>query len=110
MYIAVMTLVCLFIATAPSIASQNAYVKVFDTDSRSIIFIFKNDNGDVYFNHTKHQEREMRCLACHKTAIPTKEQTMTILDLRKAHDFCKRCHKAQGRGPTACHECHEVKK
>ena len=110
MYLAVMTLVCLLIATAPSIASQNDYVKVYDRDSRSIIFIFKNDKGDVYFNHTKHQESVMRCLACHKTAIPTKEQTMTKLDLRKAHYFCKGCHKAQGRGPTACHECHKVKK
>jgi hypothetical protein len=93
-------------------AQQNDFTRSYDRVTKTTTFIFRTEKGDVYFNHDKHQKRmkEDSCTACHKTDIPTKENTLSKLDPRKAHYFCKGCHKAKGRGPTECHECHRTKK
>jgi hypothetical protein len=91
-------------------AKENDYSIRYDSKTNSTIFVFKSDRGDVYFNHGKHQSNmgNESCIPCHKTSSPTKEITLTRLDQRKAHYFCKGCHHNKGRGPTECHECHKL--
>lgn len=64
---------------------------------------FPAKNGNITFNHKKHQEIvKGDCKACHEKA-PGK-----IEDFGKdfAHKTCKGCHAKTG-GPTKCGECHK---
>jgi len=60
-------------------------------------------NGDVTFDHKKHQERLKDCKVCHESG-PGK-----IAGFGKdwAHKTCKGCHTDKGAGPTKCGECHK---
>ena len=60
-------------------------------------------NGDITFNHKKHQEMLKDCKACHEKG-PGK-----IEGFGKdfAHKTCKGCHADKGAGPTKCSECHK---
>jgi len=60
-------------------------------------------NGDIAFNHKKHQEKVANCKACHEKG-PGK-----IEGFGKdwAHKTCKGCHADKGAGPTKCAECHK---
>jgi cytochrome c553 len=60
-------------------------------------------NGDITFNHKKHQEKVANCKVCHEKA-PGK-----IEGFGKdwAHNTCKGCHAEKGTGPTKCSECHK---
>lgn len=91
-------------------AGENNYTATYDKINKATIFIFKADRGDVRFNHDLHQQnmKSDSCIPCHKTELPTKKATLTRLDQRKAHYFCKGCHHTRGVGPTECHECHKL--
>jgi hypothetical protein len=93
-------------------AGKNNYSVIYDRKTNSKVFVFKTDRGDVYFNHNLHQDnmKAESCLPCHKSETPTKETTMTRLDERKAHYFCKGCHHRLGKGPIDCHQCHKLNK
>ncbi|RNC70666.1 MAG: cytochrome C [Desulfuromonadales bacterium] len=60
-------------------------------------------NGNVEFNHKKHQQLVGDCKACHEKG-PGK-----IEGFGKdwAHKNCKGCHEQKGAGPTKCGECHK---
>lgn len=60
-------------------------------------------NGNVTFDHKKHQEALKDCKACHEKG-PGK-----IEGLGKdwAHKTCKGCHAEKNAGPTKCGECHK---
>ena len=60
-------------------------------------------NGDITFEHKKHQDRLKDCKLCHEKA-PGK-----IEGLGKdwAHKTCKGCHEEKKAGPTKCGECHK---
>ena len=60
-------------------------------------------NGNITFEHKKHQDRLKDCKLCHENA-PGK-----IEGLGKdwAHKTCKGCHEEKKAGPTKCGECHK---
>lgn len=60
-------------------------------------------NGNVTFNHQKHQEMLKNCKICHENG-PGK-----IEGFGKdwAHKTCKGCHADKGAGPTNCSGCHK---
>jgi cytochrome c553 len=61
-------------------------------------------NGNITFQHWKHQERLKDCKKCHAAATGGK-----IEGLGKdwAHNTCKKCHTDGGKGPTKCPDCHK---
>ena len=61
-------------------------------------------NGNVTFNHSKHQEQLKDCKLCHES-----EKGGKIAGLGKdwAHKTCKGCHEEKKQGPTKCGECHK---
>ena len=60
-------------------------------------------NGNITFEHKKHQDMLKDCKLCHEKA-PGK-----IEGLGKdwAHKTCKGCHEEKKAGPTKCGECHK---
>ena len=61
-------------------------------------------NGNITFNHSKHQEQLKDCKICHES-----EKGGKIAGLGKdwAHKTCKGCHEEKKAGPTKCGECHK---
>ncbi|MCL2760491.1 MAG: cytochrome c family protein [Desulfuromonadales bacterium] len=69
------------------------------------VMTFHARNGDVTFDHKKHQETLKDCAICHGPGTPG-----VIADFGKdfAHGKgCKGCHQEKGQGPTKCGECHK---
>lgn len=64
---------------------------------------FEAKNGNVAFDHAKHQKITGDCKACHEKG-PGK-----IEGFGKdwAHKTCKGCHEDKKAGPTKCGECHK---
>lgn len=64
---------------------------------------FEAKNGNVTFDHKKHQQVAGDCKACHEKG-PGK-----IEGFGKdwAHKSCKGCHEQKKAGPTKCGECHK---
>ncbi|QSV46400.1 cytochrome c7 [Geobacter benzoatilyticus] len=64
---------------------------------------FEAKNGNVSFDHKKHQQVAGSCKACHEKG-PGK-----IEGFGKdwAHKTCKGCHEEKKAGPTKCGECHK---
>lgn len=60
-------------------------------------------NGNVTFNHKKHQETLKDCKACHEKG-PGKIEGF---GKDAAHKLCKGCHEEKKAGPTKCGECHK---
>jgi flavoprotein len=60
-------------------------------------------NGNVTFNHKKHQETVKQCKACHEKG-PGKIEGF---GKEFAHKTCKGCHAEKGAGPTVCGDCHK---
>ncbi|MBT0653767.1 cytochrome c7 [Geomobilimonas luticola] len=60
-------------------------------------------NGNVTFNHKKHQEVAKDCKACHEKG-PGKIEGF---GKDSAHKLCKGCHEEKKAGPTKCGECHK---
>ena len=60
-------------------------------------------NGNITFEHKKHQEALKDCKICHEKG-PGK-----IEGFGKdfAHKTCKGCHEEKKAGPTKCGECHK---
>lgn len=60
-------------------------------------------NGNVTFNHKKHQDDLKDCKVCHG------DKTGKIENFTKdaAHKLCKGCHEEKKAGPTKCGECHK---
>jgi cytochrome c553 len=60
-------------------------------------------NGNVTFDHKKHQDALKDCKVCHEKG-PGK-----IEGFGKdwAHKTCKGCHADKNAGPTKCGECHK---
>ena len=60
-------------------------------------------NGNITFQHKKHQEMLKDCKICHEKG-PGK-----IEGFGKdfAHKTCKGCHETKKAGPTKCGECHK---
>ncbi len=67
------------------------------------VITFPAKNGDVTFDHKKHQEALKDCKVCHEKG-PGK-----IEGFGKdwAHKTCKGCHAEKNAGPTKCGECHK---
>jgi opacity protein-like surface antigen len=64
---------------------------------------FPAKNGNVTFDHKKHQESVKDCKICHEKA-PGKIEGF---GKDMAHKTCKGCHTDKGAGPTKCAECHK---
>lgn len=64
---------------------------------------FEAKNGNVTFDHKKHQQIAGDCKTCHEKG-PGK-----IEGFGKdwAHKSCKGCHEQRKAGPTRCGECHK---
>lgn len=64
---------------------------------------FPAKNGNVAFDHKKHQQVAGECKTCHEKG-PGK-----IEGFGKdwAHKSCKGCHEQKKAGPTKCGECHK---
>ncbi|GFE57756.1 cytochrome c7 [Geobacter sp. AOG1] len=60
-------------------------------------------NGNVTFNHKKHQETLKDCKVCHEKG-PGKIEGF---GKDAAHKLCKGCHEEKKAGPTKCGECHK---
>jgi flavoprotein len=60
-------------------------------------------NGDVTFNHKKHQEAVKDCKICHEKG-PGKIEGF---GKDMAHKNCKGCHEEKKMGPTKCGDCHK---
>lgn len=60
-------------------------------------------NGNVSFDHKKHQESLKDCKICHEKA-PGKIEGF---NKDAAHKLCKGCHEEKKAGPTKCGECHK---
>lgn len=60
-------------------------------------------NGNVTFNHKKHQESLKDCKVCHEKG-PGKIEGF---GKDAAHKLCKGCHETKKAGPTKCGECHK---
>jgi predicted CXXCH cytochrome family protein len=61
--------------------------------------------GNVTFPHKAHIDRvKGDCKTCHDSATGGK---IADFGKDKAHKMCWDCHKAQGKGPTKCNECHK---
>lgn len=60
-------------------------------------------NGNVTFEHKKHQEALKDCKACHEKG-PGKIEGF---GKDVAHKLCKGCHETKKAGPTKCGECHK---
>lgn len=105
-------LLLLFTLFTAQSGSANTYTTKIDPKTKELSFYFKSAKGTVRFNHDLHKAKMEAdaCLPCHKTNTPTKDHTMTRLDQRAAHSFCKGCHREKGRGPVECHECHRGNK
>ncbi len=67
------------------------------------VITFPAKNGNVTFDHKKHQEALKDCKVCHEKG-PGK-----IEGFGKdwAHKTCKGCHAEKNAGPTKCGECHK---
>jgi hypothetical protein len=65
--------------------------------------VLKAKNGDVKFNHKKHQEYAKDCKVCHAKGVGAIEG----FDKDAAHKLCKGCHEEKKAGPTKCGECHK---
>ncbi len=67
------------------------------------VMTFNAKNGNVTFDHKKHQELLKDCKVCHEKG-PGK-----IEGFGKdwAHKTCKGCHTEKNAGPTKCGECHK---
>lgn len=59
--------------------------------------------GKVTFQHKLHQDRLNDCTKCHSTKDGGK---IAGFGKEVAHNTCKACHTAMGKGPTSCKECH----
>lgn len=64
---------------------------------------FPAKNGNVTFDHKKHQAALKDCKICHEKA-PGKIEGF---GKDMAHKTCKGCHTDKGAGPTKCAECHK---
>jgi hypothetical protein len=62
----------------------------------------KAKNGDVSFDHAKHQAA--KCETCHADA---KGGKIGAMGKDKGHATCVECHKKEAKGPTKCAECHK---
>lgn len=75
--------------------------------------VFPNSKGEVVFSHSQHLSslNNDGCLNCHRTDNPTLENIQSRFENhRVAHSFCKGCHRELGKGPTECHQCHNIRK
>ncbi len=69
------------------------------------VMTFPAKMGDVQFHHKQHQEMIKNCKTCH-TKKPGKIEGF---GKDTAHKMCWDCHKAKGKGPVACKDCHKKK-
>ncbi len=72
------------------------------------VITFPAKNGDVTFNHKKHQQlMKGNCKACHEKKVGKMEG----FGKDKAHKLCWDCHKekSNGKGPVPpnCKGCHK---
>ena len=61
-------------------------------------------NGNITFNHKKHQDTLKDCKICHESETGGK---IAALGKDWAHKTCKGCHEEKKAGPTKCGECHK---
>ncbi|HEY6009262.1 MAG TPA: cytochrome c7 [Geobacteraceae bacterium] len=61
-------------------------------------------NGNITFNHKKHQDSLKDCKVCHESEAGGK---IAALGKDWAHKTCKGCHEEKKAGPTKCGECHK---
>ncbi|HET6421421.1 MAG TPA: cytochrome c7 [Geobacteraceae bacterium] len=69
------------------------------------VITFPAKMGDVKFPHKMHQQMVKDCKVCHTRKIGTIDN----FGKDTAHKMCWDCHKAKGKGPVACKDCHKKK-
>ncbi|HJV33937.1 cytochrome c7 [Geomonas sp.] len=87
----------IIVLTAAALALTSGVVFAADT------ITLPAKNGNVTFNHKKHQEQLKDCKICHEKG-PGKIEGF---GKDMAHKTCKGCHADKGAGPTKCSECHK---
>ncbi|RMG20754.1 MAG: hypothetical protein D6729_02145, partial [Deltaproteobacteria bacterium] len=113
-------------ATQPT-ATQSKTAQLSTPDSRAskparrnrgpkVVVFAAPKKGKVTFPHRDHQKRKIPCATCHHTLEPHQtpkacrtchgEQPDAPAMRTAAHKRCRACHKAKGKGPTACKDCH----
>ncbi|MBK9519419.1 MAG: hypothetical protein IPO09_19180 [Anaeromyxobacter sp.] len=60
----------------------------------------KSRKAHLKFDHAQHPSLD--CVRCHQ-GVPGK---IAGLPRDAPHQYCVACHKAEGKGPKACKECH----
>jgi cytochrome c553 len=85
----------IYVASAAILATGSAFA--------ADVISFPAKNGNVTFNHKKHQEALKDCKSCHEKG-PGKIEGFNK-DL--AHKSCKGCHEEKKAGPTKCGDCHK---
>jgi hypothetical protein len=60
--------------------------------------------GTVTIDHRAHLKRRSPCQSCHGDGMIGK----LALGPKIAHDRCRGCHVAEGRGPIECRGCHTL--
>ena len=113
-------LAVIFIALAVAVAFAASMGVAGDIPAEITIDKAAAKKSGVTFNHAKHGET-IDCLKCHHKAA-SKDAIKSCFEChgkdpaasdpasgKKDNPFhvqCKECHKAEGKGPTKCKECH----
>jgi len=108
-------LAVIMIVVAVAMAFAVSMAVAGDPPAKVMIDKGKDKKSGVDFNHAKHAE-SFDCFKCHH-ASKTKEEVKSCFTCHGAdaaapsvkdafHNTCQACHKAEGKGPTKCKECH----
>lgn len=113
-------LAIIMIALAVAVAFAASMAIAADPPAQVTIDKVANKKSAVTFDHAKHGET-IDCFKCHhkssdKGAIkscfdchgsdPAASDPTSGKKDNPFHMQCKECHKAEGKGPTKCKECH----
>jgi len=108
-------LAVIVIAIAVAMAFAASMAVAGDPPAKVMIDKGKDKKSGVSFDHAKHSAT-IDCSKCHHTA-KAKEDIKSCFECHGTdaaapavkdafHKSCQACHKAEGKGPTKCKECH----
>lgn len=108
------------LAVAIAMAFAVSMAVAGDPPAQMTIDKVANKKSGVAFDHAKHagsidcfkchhtaknKDEIKSCFECHGKDPAASDPTSTKSD-NPFHASCKECHKAEGKGPTKCAECH----
>jgi len=108
-------LAVIMIAVAVAMAFAFSLAVAADAPGKIMIEKGKDKKSGVSFDHAKHAGT-IDCFKCHHSA-KAKEEIKDCFSCHGSdaaapsvkdafHKTCQACHKAEGKGPTKCKECH----